>query len=163
MAEREITRQKEAEARPKGSYATVMEDWALLRERARTGKVVQRGKELPWEQGKQGRSKYFLYPTIPETAVRDWMVFMQDIRTHSGRHRHQGGLAIYVLEGRGWTLVDGKRYDWEAGDLILLPVQPNGVEHQHFNSEPGSSCKWLALIFRPFMDHTGNQMEQIEE
>lgn len=162
MAERELTRQKETEARTKSHYDTLLEEWAVLRERARSGRVVVRGKETPWRQSRQALGKQFFYPTIHDTAVRDWMFFVQDIRTHSGCHRHQGGLAIYVIEGKGWTVIDGERYDWEAGDLILLPVRPSGVVHQHFNAEPGTSCKWLGMIFRPFMDFTGNQMEQIQ-
>ena len=39
-------------------------------------------------------------------------------------HRHQGGLALFVLDGRGHTIVNGVTHDWEAGDLILLPVAP---------------------------------------
>lgn len=163
MAERELFRQKEAEARTKGHYETILEEWARLREKARTDRVVVRNKEVPWEQGKQALVKFFLFPTIEDTANRDWMVFVQDIRSHSGRHRHQGGLAIYVLEGKGWTTVDGERHDWEEGDLILLPVKPNGVVHQHFNAEQGKPCKWLALIYTPFMGCTGFQMEQIDE
>jgi len=163
VAEREVTRQREAEARTTGHYETLLEEWALFRERARTGRTVLRGRELPWEQGLQARAKFYLYPTIQDTSVKDWMVFVQDIRSHSGRHRHQGGLAIYVIEGKGWTTVDGERHDWEEGDLILLPVKPNGVIHQHFNAEQGKPCKWLAFIYKPFLECTGNQMEQMDE
>lgn len=73
-----------------------------------------------------------------------------------------GGRAIYVLEGKGWTTVDGVRYDWEEGDLLLLPIKPEGVEHQHFNAEPGKPCKWLAMIYSPFKAALGSQMEQVE-
>ncbi len=163
MAERELTRQREAEATTKGHYETILEEWALLRQKALTERVVIKGKEQPWEQGSQARAKFFFYPTIHDTVSRDWMVFIQDIRTHSGRHRHQGGLAIFVIEGRGWTTVDGVRHDWEEGDLILLPVKPSGVVHQHFNAEQGKPCKWLAFIYKPYMDCTGNQMVQIDD
>lgn len=163
MAERELTRQKEAEAKPKGHYETILEEWALLREKAKKNMVVIRNKEVPWQQNQQALVKFFLFPTITDTANRDWMMFVQDIRNHSGRHRHQGGLALFVLEGKGWTVVDGERFDWEEGDLILLPVKPNGVVHQHYNAEQGKPCKWLALIYTHFMGCTGFQMEQEEK
>ncbi len=162
MVERELTRQRETEAMAKSHYETLMEEWALLRERGRTGRVVIKGKEIPWRQSKQALGKTLLYPTVHDTAVKNWMVFLQDIRSHSGKHRHQGGLCIFVLEGKGWTNVDGERHDWEEGDLILLPVKPNGIEHQHFNAVLGAPCKWLAFIYQPYMECTGAQMEQRE-
>jgi gentisate 1,2-dioxygenase len=41
---------------------------------------------------------------------------------------HQGGLVIYVLEGegaegRGYTILDDERYEWEAGDVMTLPLR----------------------------------------
>src|SRR5439155_811034 len=76
----------------------------------------------------------------------DWNVFVQDIRVHSGKHRHQGGLVIYIMEGEGYSVVDGERHDWEAGDLLLLPVKKGGVEHQHFNKDDAHPAKWIAFI-----------------
>ena len=74
--------------------------------------------------------------TFKDTPLQHWRVFIHDIKTRSGKHRHQGGLVIYVLEGKGYSVVDGERKDWEKGDLVLLPMKPEGVEHQHFNLDP---------------------------
>jgi hypothetical protein len=162
MAEREAFRTREAEARKLDYYELLYNLWAQARERAQTGQVVIKGKEQPWEQTRQAWLKHYLHPCITHTAVQGWLLFINDIRSHSGRHRHQGGLAIFVLEGKGWTVVDGVRYDWEEGDLILLPIKPHGVEHQHFNAQPGKPCKWLAFIYTPYVDALGNELEQKE-
>ena len=45
-------------------------------------------------------------------------------------HGHQNEAAFYVLEGRGYEVHDGERYDWEAGDLVLVHVDS---VHRHFN------------------------------
>ena len=75
---------------------------------------------------------------------------MHDIKTVSGKHRHQGGLLIYVLEGKGYSIVNGERKDWQKGDLVLLPMVPGGVEHQHFNVEPEKgAARWIAFINMP--------------
>ncbi len=161
MAERELIRRRETEASSMDHYEVLIDEWKVIRDNALNGKVVTRGKEMPWQQNAQALVKFFYYPTITDdVANKDWMVFVQDIRTHSGKHRHQGGLGLYVLEGKGWSVVDGKRFDWEAEDLILLPVRPNGVEHQHFNAEQGKPCKWLAFIYTHYMRITGHQMQQ---
>ncbi|MDP2726600.1 MAG: cupin domain-containing protein [Dehalococcoidia bacterium] len=148
--ERELTKTQEAEAQIPIYYEVTRSLAAKAKQQALEGRIVIRGKEQPWQQSRQARVKSFLHAAITDTALLGWLFFVQDIRTHSGRHRHQGGLAIYVLEGKGWTTVDSVRHDWEEGDLILLPLKPEGVVHQHFNAAPGSPCKWLALIYLPF-------------
>jgi len=161
--ERETTRIRETEAQTSNAYEAGYNLDAERRRRSAEGKIVIKGSQRPWVQSRQGLIKHFLSSVLDDAAVMNWRgLFIHDIRTHSGKHRHQGGLAIYVIEGKGWTVVDGVRHDWEEGDLILLPVKPGGVEHQHFNGEPGKSCKWLALIYGGFWDALGNQMEQRE-
>lgn len=158
--ERELTRTKEPDAIGFDVYEAVMVHDAGLRQRAVEGKVVIRYIDRPWQQGRQGRIKFYMHAVLDDTAVTPWRFFVHDIKSHSGRHRHQGGLAIYVIEGKGWTVVDGVRHDWEESDLILLPVKLRGCEHQHFNAEPGKPCKWLGIIFSPFKDALGSELEQ---
>ncbi|MPZ22393.1 MAG: cupin domain-containing protein [Dehalococcoidia bacterium] len=133
-----------------------------LRERSFQNAVVLKGEEVPWQQARQGRLKFFIHRETDRTntVLRDWDVFLQDIRTHSGAHRHQGGLGIYVVEGEGWTIADGEQVDWEAGDLLLLPIKPNGVVHQHYNRRPGERCIWMAFIYTPYMDELGKIVDQ---
>ncbi|MEE8472253.1 MAG: hypothetical protein V3S82_03685, partial [Dehalococcoidia bacterium] len=50
----------------------------------------------------------------------------------------------YVLEGKGYTVVDGVRHDWEKGDVVLLPIKPDGVVFQHFNSDKDKSVRMVS-------------------
>ncbi len=162
MAERELQRVKEPEARHSPFHDAVKSRFNALKTRAETGRVVIKGSEIPWEQSPQARTKWFLNYILEDTAVSGWLMFIHDIRTHSGRHRHQGGLCLFALDGKGTTVVDGVPYDWEAGDLILLPVKYRGCEHQHFNREPGQPCRWLALIYIAFNDVLSGEYEMKE-
>lgn len=138
-------------------------DDELCKRRAE-GTVVIKGKDLVWRQSRQALVKNYIWEGIwDELGAPPWRVFIQDIKRHSGRHRHQGGLAILVLRGKGYTVVDGVRYDWEGGDCIQLPVKPGGVEHQHFNAEPGTPAVWLALIYLPMTDQVNVGMTQLSE
>ncbi len=56
---------------------------------------------------------------------------------------HQGGRVHVVWEGRGYTMVDGVRHNWETGDVIMLPVKPEGTTHQHFNADPDRPVRLL--------------------
>ena len=162
MAEREASREREAEQRPYDLYAELLRKHEVSKTRAETGTIVVRGKDEPWVQAKQGLLKHFCHPSINDTAAEGWLFFLHEIRTQSGRHRHQGGLAIYVVEGKGYTTVNGERVDWEEGDLILLPIMPNGVEHQHFNTDPEKPSRWLAFIPYFLTERLGQYTTQVE-
>src|SRR5207248_7474667 len=45
-------------------------------------------------------------------------------------HGHQNEAVFYILQGKGYEVHDDKRYDWEAGDFVV--VHTDSV-HRHFN------------------------------
>jgi gentisate 1,2-dioxygenase len=45
-------------------------------------------------------------------------------------HRHTVEAVIHWLAGKGYSIVDGIRYDWEAGDFICVPIF---AWHRHVN------------------------------
>src|SRR6266568_1405531 len=121
-------------------------------------RVMRQRKELA-----EGKLKFFLDPvSFKNTPLQQWRVFIHDIKTRSGKHRHQGGLVIYVLEGKGYSIVEGERKDWEKGDLVLLPMKPGGVEHQHFNSDPQKPAIWAAFINIPIQEYLASDLKQEE-
>lgn len=160
--ESDRTRIQDPEAMGLDFYERHVRNRDAFRERNLAGHLVVKEEERPWQLCRQARLKYMMMPEFEDTALNNWWVFLEDIRTHSGKHRHQGGLVIFVVEGKGYSVVDGIRYDWEAGDLILLPHKPDGVEHQHFNADPGAGCKWLAFIYQPYWDLVAAEIVQME-
>jgi gentisate 1,2-dioxygenase len=36
-------------------------------------------------------------------------------------HRHTGSRLYYVVRGQGTSLVEGRRFDWDAGDFVAVP------------------------------------------
>lgn len=163
MVEKILQRKKEPEPRE-----TLYDIGAnVLNERVRQkaeGKVIIKGKEIGFEQNRQGVIKYLLFMNDwDKVGTPGWHLFIHRIHKHSGKHVHQGGLAIYVLEGQGYTIVDGQRYDWEKDDLIVLPIKPNGVEHQHFNKDPDRPAEWMAFIYHTMRDVISMGRIQLEE
>jgi uncharacterized RmlC-like cupin family protein len=170
MSDSTTERVREREPEPGTVYDRVMEKQQADLHRANTGKIVMHKDELPIEQGRQGLLRFFLNgyedPDDPtaQSAIEGWDVFTHDIRSQSGMHRHQGGLVIYVVSGKGHSLVEGQRVDWETGDLLLLPVLPGGVAHQHFNDDDSKeSVQWVAFIYRPLHKAVGSFVEQVSE
>lgn len=162
MVEKEISKEKEAEV-PQINYYEANYKYVNDRtKRMAQGRRVIKGSKMPWEQGRQGLVRWYLNDLIPDTANDRWTMFVHEIRMHSGKHAHQGGLTIFVLAGKGYTTVDGVRFDWSTGDLICLPIKKGGVEHQHFNLD-GKPSRWLALINNRIIEFAGRFIEQREE
>lgn len=154
---------REREPAPANDYEISYQYLLKLRDRGFNGIVVIDGEKLEWQKSRQGTVRFYMSRENDKgTCLKDWMVFMHDIRKHTGKHQHQGGLIIFVLEGEGYSVVNGQRVEWEAGDLMLLPIQPDGVEHQHFNNQADQSSKWIAFIFRPYQDQIAYYIDQKE-
>jgi uncharacterized cupin superfamily protein len=67
-------------------------------------------------------------------AVAITNIFEETPKTRSHSHTHTEAM-LYVLEGSGYSEVDGKRYDWQAGDAVHVP--PKMTMHEHFNNSEG--------------------------
>lgn len=148
-------------------------DWLYaLRDRQRRlqrdGAWVIKGRDLPWEKNDQGRMQWYLHPAIEGTAIRSMMVFRQEIapRSKSGAQKSPGGSVIYIIKGRGYTLLDDERHDWEGEDVINIPIRAEGVVVQHVNIDPEDS----AILIQADLNladllglDRGSVLEQIEK
>jgi uncharacterized cupin superfamily protein len=63
--------------------------------------------------------------------------------SRSHKHSHTEAI-LYVIEGSGYSEIDGKRYDWEAGDAVHIP--PKMTVHEHINNTRGN-VKTLRVEF----------------
>ncbi|MFC1815210.1 cupin domain-containing protein [Thermodesulfobacteriota bacterium] len=152
-----------ANQEPKTDLAELGRDrWKRMLEGYKKGKRVIKFKDLKWEKSKQSILKWYSSPHKQDMAAPFWLVFLHHVVTQSGKHIHQGGLPIFVIEGKGHSVVDGVRYDWKKGDLLLLPITPGGVEHQHFNENPEEPADWLAIRWYPVLDYLANTTKQVE-
>lgn len=127
-----------------------------------------KGSELPWEWNRQGKMKWYLHPALMNRAIRSLMVYIQEIPplSNTGKQKHQGGLVHYILEGRGYTMLNGKKHDWEEGDCVILPTLPEGVEYQHFNTDPDKPVVFIAAqanLFDALGVDMGSGFEQLED
>ena len=133
---------------------TFYDAWLAAGEQAqeafRRSPMIARDREIPWVQTRQdARCKLMIsreqgFPTMGSTVLKAEI----PVGWHTGRHVH-GEESIHILRGRGFSVIDGRRFDWHQHSSIQIPYR---AEHQHFNSVPGEPCKWLAFIYLPIWD-----------
>ena len=150
---------------PRPARAPLFEKWEYIRQhytrRQFEDDLVIREEDAVAEVSPMGACRYYLDGNLfPERALCDWRSFVMDMPTATGKHTHQGGLVIFILEGEGWSVIDGVKETWKAGDLLLLPIRPGGVEHQFFNAVPGQPCRWLSAIHIPMFNQLGSEFTQ---
>lgn len=70
----------------------------------------------------------------------------------SNKHRHTYETILYVLEGKGYSIVEDKRVDWEAGDAVYIPVW---AWHHHVNLDQDKPAKYIACENAPLLQNLG--------
>lgn len=143
---------------------------------ARLMKVIH-PEDMPWEECRHGKLKHMVNDEMG--AVSQTMTaYIQEIApdSNTGKHRHMAEEMVFVLEGRGYDLhwdvelkltdryewvvdEEPKSFDWEAGDLIAIPVN---TVHQHFNSDPEKPARILSAINNVYKMLDCDDLEQIE-
>lgn len=120
--------------------------------RRRASQVLVRGAELEFEKTAMGRQRYVIDPkTGFLMRVLGSLVAEISPGKRSGAHRHMYEEVNYILSGQGYSLIEDRRYDWAAGDVLCIPVFG---WHQHFNTgtEP---ARILVHHSRALMENLG--------
>ncbi len=107
---------------------------------------VIKGNSLPWHGGPQDWGKTLIDPH--NNLTQSLFIHYVDLcpAGKSQKHGHQNEALLYVLEGVGYEIHDGIRYDWTAGDLVLIH---GGSVHQHFNADPDNPARGLIIKTKP--------------
>ena len=63
-------------------------------------------------------------------ALATMACFAQILRPgeHTKAHRHTGGTVYHVIQGTGYSIIGGARFDWEAKDTFVVP---SWTYHEH--------------------------------
>jgi gentisate 1,2-dioxygenase len=134
----------------------------------RNGRTIVPGDEIPWEWNRQGKQKWYMHPDMTENCLNTLMFYVQELPPNgrSGKQKSQGGQAGVVIEGHGYTLVDGVRHDWEKHDVLNFPVRTEGIVVQHVNLDAEKPAL-LAFVEPNTVDALGVDrgcgFEQIED
>jgi len=124
-----------------GQYS-LKEELARLRAMPR----VRRGKEIRFVDGPQTYSRHYVEPKDGITQMFHLHLEEYAPGGKSQKHGHVNEAAFYILDGKGYEIHDGVRYDWQAGDVAIVH---NNCVHQHFNASAKEPARALVIKTKP--------------
>ncbi|HZU06138.1 MAG TPA: cupin domain-containing protein [Chloroflexota bacterium] len=144
---------------------TFYDEWlatsARIQERLRRSPMIARDPEIPWVRTRQDAKVKLMVSNEQGFPTMGGVVLKAEIPVgwHTGRHLH-GEESIHILQGRGFSLINGQRFDWHAGSTLQIPYR---AEHQHFNTgeEPVRYLSAMCFPLEAFV-HLG-VLEQRED
>jgi gentisate 1,2-dioxygenase len=68
---------------------------------------------------------------------------------HTKAHRHTGSFLYQVAKGVGYSIVDGKRFDWRERDIFCVP---SWAFHEHANVSASEDACLFSFNDKPVMD-----------
>lgn len=67
-------------------------------------------------------------------------------------HRHFIEAIIYIVKGKGYSIIGDEKVEWEQGDCMFIPPF---FWHQHFNRDPQNTAMYVAAKNGPLMEALG--------
>jgi quercetin dioxygenase-like cupin family protein len=115
-------------------------------ERLRSMPRVRKASEIAFVDGPQAYSRHYVEPKDGITQTFHLHLEEYGPGGKSQKHGHVNEAAFYILDGRGYEVHDGIRYDWEAGDVAIVH---NHCVQQHFNADPHRPARALVIKTKP--------------
>ncbi len=145
--------------------ATFYDDWLKADEEIQQGfkraKHVARDSDFPWESTRQDAKVKLMIANNLGFATMGGNVLKAEIPPgwHTGKHSH-GEESLHILEGEGFSIINGQRFDWHKGSTIQIPYR---AVHQHFNtgSSPALYLSGMVFDLERFMNLA--KLEQLED
>ena len=124
-----------------GTY-NLKDELARLRAQPR----VRKAADIKFVDGPQAFSRHYIEPKDGITQTFHLHLEEYSPGGKSQKHGHVNEAAFYILDGKGYEVHDGIRYDWQAGDIAVVH---NNCVHQHFNADPVKPARALVIKTKP--------------
>lgn len=129
-------------------------------ERLRKVPRVIKGKDLKLRIGPQYFNVNILTPKEKTSQVLSAHYVVVAPGGRSQKHGHMNEAMFYILDGKGHDIHDGLRYDWEAGDVVVVE---NSCVHQHFNDDPDRPARAIVIKSKPLCLFMNMVMQEVVE
>ena len=107
---------------------------------------VRKASEIKFVDGPQAYSRHYVEPKDGITQLFHLHLEEYGPGGKSQKHGHVNEAAFYILDGEGYEIHDGVRYDWKAGNVAVVH---NNCVHQHCNASDSKPARALVLKTKP--------------
>lgn len=115
-------------------------------DRLRAVPRVRKAKDIQFVDGPQCFSRHYVEPKDGITQTFHFHLEEYAPGACSQQHGHVNEAAFYILDGEGYEIHDGIRYDWKAGDVAIVH---NNCVHQHFNASTTKPARAIVIKTKP--------------
>ena len=121
---------------------------------------VIKGKDLKLDGGPQHFSRHYVEPE--DGRAQTLHIHLEEYApgAKTQKHGHVNEAAFYILDGVGYEIHDGVRYDWKAGDVAIVH---NNCVHQHFNASKDRPARALVIKTKPMYMFMNMLFQQLVE
>ena len=112
-------------------------------DRLRSLPRVIKGKDLRLDGGPQHFSRHYVEPEDGRTQTLHIHLEEYAPGGKTQKHGHVNEAAFYILDGAGYEIHDGVRYDWEKDDFAIVHTD---CVHKHYNAN--EDVRALALVMK---------------
>ena len=101
----------------------------------------------------------YINPVTGGSLMRQMSASMQllPVGFESKAHQHSSSVIYHVYQGEGYSVIDGKRFDWKKGDTFAVPVW---CVHEHVNTSENKESLLFSFSDEPIMRAAGLYREQ---
>ena len=76
---------------------------------------------------------------------------------HTKAHRHTGSFLYQVAKGKGFSIINGQRFDWQERDIFCVP---SWMFHEHANASQSEDACLFCFNDMPVMNSLGIYREE---
>lgn len=77
---------------------------------------------------------------------------------HTKAHRHTGSFIYQAAKGKGYSIINGRRFDWQERDIFCVP---SWAWHEHANASERDDAVLFAFSDLPVMHSLGLYREEV--
>lgn len=114
------------------TYPELLELFQEQLDAKKKSRILIRREDIKWDDAHPQSRSATLVDSRNGFATTFVNVGISEIasKTHTGKHKHSEAV-VYILSGRGHSIIGGKKYSWKQGDAVYIPPD---TFHQHYNT-----------------------------
>lgn len=145
--------------RPAGQHWTKPYSPLLKYEWAPTYEALQRYARVTDGSPFDGIIMDYVNPNTGGPVMQTIGATMQMLRPgeHTKAHRQTGSFVYQCAKGRGWSVINGQRFDWQERDIFVVPAW---MYHEHANASATEDACLFSFHDLPVMRALGLYREE---